>query len=109
MPHKIDNDAVVYVTMAMETNIGIICGCLPGCKPLMSRIFPKLFRSTEGSSNPQLRNRVRPPNSASFPLKILHGGTVKEQGCTVSYNRGSDITRNGVPGTVDHRDKINAE
>jgi hypothetical protein len=34
------------VLACIETNVGIICGCLPGIKPLLSRLFPKTFGSS---------------------------------------------------------------
>lgn len=37
--------------MCVETGVGIACGCLPGCKPLMNRLFPRYFGTTNHSSN----------------------------------------------------------
>lgn len=36
--------------MCVETGVGIACGCLPGCKPLMNRCFPRYFATTNNSS-----------------------------------------------------------
>lgn len=36
--------------MCVETGVGIACGCLPGCKPLMNRLFPRYFGTTNNSS-----------------------------------------------------------
>lgn len=37
--------------MCVESGIGIACGCLPGCKPLMNRLFPTYFAATSNSSD----------------------------------------------------------
>lgn len=37
--------------MSVESSIGIACGCLPGCKPLMNRLLPGYFGTTNNSSN----------------------------------------------------------
>jgi hypothetical protein len=37
--------------MSVESGVGVACGCLPGCKPLMNKLFPQYFGSTNGSSN----------------------------------------------------------
>jgi hypothetical protein len=39
---------MIFVCAGIETNVGIICGCLPGIKPLLNQLFPKAFApSTE--------------------------------------------------------------
>ena len=38
--------------MTVEAGVGVVCGCLPGCKPLMSRMFPRVF-GTVSNSNAQ--------------------------------------------------------
>lgn len=37
--------------MCVESGVGIACGCLPGCKPLMNRLFPRYFATTNNSSD----------------------------------------------------------
>lgn len=83
--------AIIFVLACIETNVGIICGCLPGIKPLLSRLFPKTFGSsidpTSGSYShhrlpgQRLSIRVPPsamthrPSSASMvevPVKLEH-------------------------------------
>jgi hypothetical protein len=32
--------------MSVESGVGVACGCLPGCKPLMNRMFPRIFGNT---------------------------------------------------------------
>lgn len=49
--------AAVFVVMSFETCIGIACGCLPGCKPLMSRAFPRVFGTSTNDSKPPSRRR----------------------------------------------------
>lgn len=49
--------ATVFVVMSIETGIGILCGCLPGCKPLMSRMFPRVFGTISNGHNTLSRNR----------------------------------------------------
>jgi hypothetical protein len=44
-PLNLDEGAILYILAAIETNVGIICGSLPGCKPLLSRLFPRVFGS----------------------------------------------------------------
>ena len=43
--------AETFIIMSAEGSIGIACGCLPGCKPLMNRLFPRYFGTTNNSSN----------------------------------------------------------
>jgi len=37
--------------MSVESGVGVACGCLPGCKPLMNRMFPRVFASTSQSNS----------------------------------------------------------
>ncbi|KAL4941709.1 hypothetical protein BDV06DRAFT_222847 [Aspergillus oleicola] len=43
------NGAIIFLIVAVECNLGIVCGCLPGIRPLMSKIFPGLTSSTYNS------------------------------------------------------------
>lgn len=36
--------------MCVEGAIGIVCGCLPGCKPLLNKLFPNYFGTSNNSS-----------------------------------------------------------
>jgi hypothetical protein len=66
----------VFVCAGIETNVGIICGCLPGIKPLLNRIFPKAFASATDSRTfkefsrqrrlPGARLSIAPPPRARF-------------------------------------------
>jgi len=53
---------------AIEINLGIICACIPGIKPLIVRILPSLLSYGNGSS-------VLPSNRKSFSLPIQTNGT----------------------------------
>ncbi|KAL3451247.1 hypothetical protein BJX65DRAFT_237705 [Aspergillus insuetus] len=43
------NGAIIFIIVAVECNLGVVCGCLPGVRPLMSKIFPGLTSSTFNS------------------------------------------------------------
>jgi hypothetical protein len=36
--------------MSVESGVGVACGCLPGCKPFMNKLFPRLFGTAIQSS-----------------------------------------------------------
>jgi len=38
--------AILWPVTSTEIDIGIVCGCLPGTKPLLSRLFPRLFSTS---------------------------------------------------------------
>ena len=41
--------AETFIIMCVETGVGIACGCLPGCKPLFNKCFPRYFGTTNNS------------------------------------------------------------
>ncbi|KAH6633208.1 hypothetical protein C7974DRAFT_167617 [Boeremia exigua] len=43
--------AETFIIMCVESGVGIACGCLPGCKPLMNRLFPRYFATTTNRSD----------------------------------------------------------
>ncbi|KAF2472809.1 uncharacterized protein BDR25DRAFT_200116, partial [Lindgomyces ingoldianus] len=45
------NGSTLYAIIAIETSIGIVCGCLPACKPLMSKMLPQIFATSHGSNH----------------------------------------------------------
>ncbi|KAF2659582.1 hypothetical protein K491DRAFT_565244, partial [Lophiostoma macrostomum CBS 122681] len=45
------NGATLYAIVAIETSIGIMCGCLPACRPLLVKIAPHIFTSTHSSTH----------------------------------------------------------
>jgi hypothetical protein len=48
---SIGNGTIVYLIVTVEISLGVICGCLPGIRPLMSQLFPKAFGTIANSSN----------------------------------------------------------
>ncbi|KAH3977062.1 hypothetical protein HBH51_078270 [Parastagonospora nodorum] len=46
--------ASTFIIMSVESGVGVACGCLPGCKPLMNRMFPRVFASpSQANSYPR--------------------------------------------------------
>ncbi|CAN9098189.1 unnamed protein product [Alternaria alternata] len=43
--------ATTFIIMSVESGVGVVCGCLPGCKPLMNKMFPRVFGNTSQSSS----------------------------------------------------------
>jgi hypothetical protein len=80
--------ATVFAVMSVETCLGIVCGCLPGCKPLMSRMLPQVFGTPSNRSNSGQRypRRVKEilssdgsdtlqcTEASSFQLQSLNSG-----------------------------------
>ncbi|KAF1942315.1 hypothetical protein EJ02DRAFT_345760 [Clathrospora elynae] len=89
-----------FIIMSVEGGVGVACGCLPGCKPLMNRMFPRIFANPSQSSayrRPSARDRFKkigvasssticsgPRQKESFKLQSLSsddkGMMVKENG-----------------------------
>ena len=60
--------------MVLELDIGIICGCLSGVKPVMTVLFPALFGSSQHSQNGEgtrMTGYGRPNTHQSFMFKAL--------------------------------------
>lgn len=57
--------------MSVESGVGVACGCLPGCKPLMNRMFPRVFNSSTQNSwpHPSAHDRIRELQVASSSQK----------------------------------------
>lgn len=55
-----------FMWSVIEVNVSIMCACVPGLKPLVARIIPKLIRDTNDTSgtDPQSSRSVDPP---AFP------------------------------------------
>ncbi|KAF1946141.1 hypothetical protein EJ02DRAFT_337019 [Clathrospora elynae] len=64
------NGVPVWIAMVLELNIGVVCGCLSGVKPVMGVIFPTLFASSH-RSRPKTYTRSNAPRS--FAFQILPG------------------------------------
>jgi hypothetical protein len=66
--------------MSVESGVGVACGCLPGCKPLMNRMFPRIFVSTSQSSSRPSRKMAAAKNidssgaSESYAMQSLREG-----------------------------------
>jgi hypothetical protein len=43
------NGAIVFILAGLETNLALICGSLPGCKPLLARFCPIIFGTQHNS------------------------------------------------------------
>ncbi|KAF2727135.1 hypothetical protein EJ04DRAFT_479509 [Polyplosphaeria fusca] len=88
--------AKLLIICAVELSLGIACGCLPGCKPLLSKLFPRVFGTLSESSAPQRYhaspkndnfnrsdNTLGRPQSQSFQLHSLPsqeaGTIIREQ------------------------------
>ncbi|KAF2502901.1 hypothetical protein BU16DRAFT_447843 [Lophium mytilinum] len=65
--------SIVYVITTIETNVGIICGCITGIKPILSTLFPRLFGSTQGKYS---SDRTKSYGKRSFPFQSLPEGSV---------------------------------
>jgi hypothetical protein len=76
--------ATLYTIVAIETSIGIICGCLPACKPLMSKMLPHIFTSTRGSTQKKTGMKV---SGQPFPFQTLNGGIAKEEAFSMQYTQ----------------------
>ena len=42
--------SLTYMWSAIEVNVGIMCGCVPGLKPLVSKFLPNLIRDVVGDA-----------------------------------------------------------
>jgi hypothetical protein len=76
--------AALYAIVAIETSIGIICGCLPACKPLMSKMLPGRFSSTHDITRKKTGTKI---SGQPFPFQSLNGGITKEEQYSVQYTQ----------------------
>ncbi|KAF2713200.1 hypothetical protein K504DRAFT_517170 [Pleomassaria siparia CBS 279.74] len=81
--------AVLYIILAIEAGTGIVCGCLPACKPLMTKMMPRTFVSSQESTHKKSMKTGRFPGQA-FPFQSLNGGITKEAGFSVQYDDAHD-------------------
>jgi hypothetical protein len=58
------NGVPVWLTMVLEMNVGIICGCLSGVRPVLAALFPVLFGTTF-----QTRSRVSRPKYGTHSIR----------------------------------------
>jgi hypothetical protein len=80
--------------MSVESGVGVACGCLPGCKPLMNRMFPRIFASTTQSlSRPSRRpgaakNIDSTDASESYAMQSLRDGG---EGVVIDEKRNANV------------------
>lgn len=55
---------------SIECNLGIICGCLPGIKPLLVSLFPAVFGSSQNNSKAYSQSHKHPQ---AFAFQTLSG------------------------------------
>ncbi|KAI1528787.1 hypothetical protein PtrSN002B_009401 [Pyrenophora tritici-repentis] len=87
----------VWIVMVLELDIGIICGCLSGVKPVMSVLFPALFGSSQHSQvgeGTRITAYGRPNTHQSFMFKALSEVSSK-QGDHVSIDEVEAQSQNG--------------
>ena len=69
--------------MILEMNVGIICGCLSGVKPVMAALFPTLFgtshRSKSEATVPTYGLTAESTTNQSFAFKSLSGTSSKSR------------------------------
>jgi hypothetical protein len=87
------NGAILYTIVAIETNLGIICGCLPSTKPIMSKLVPRLFASTHSSTHRS--KKTYKVDGQSFPFQSLSGGIVKSAQYSVEYDSNIPVAHGG--------------
>ncbi|KAF2019062.1 hypothetical protein BU24DRAFT_111794 [Aaosphaeria arxii CBS 175.79] len=66
--------AIIWLVMSVEMNLGIICGCLSGVKPVLAVVFPRLFASSyKSNSRPTYPTygRTTRPGGESFAFQPL--------------------------------------
>jgi hypothetical protein len=83
--------------MSVESGVGVACGCLPGCKPLMNRMFPRIFASTSQSNS---YPRPSAAAQARFAAKNLEASG--SSGASESYHMQS-LKSNGQGTVVDEK------
>ncbi|KAF2794414.1 hypothetical protein K505DRAFT_304089 [Melanomma pulvis-pyrius CBS 109.77] len=69
------NATAIYTAMTCEMNLGVICGCLSGVKPVLGVIFPRFFSSSyKADSRPTAYGQPgRTTHAESFPFQPLSG------------------------------------
>ncbi|KAH8693165.1 putative MFS monosaccharide transporter [Talaromyces proteolyticus] len=75
--------AFTFMWSAIEVNIGIMCACVPGLKPLVARLVPRMIRGSTDTSPqaasigtyPSSANRATGPCLASTQRQTLRPGS----------------------------------
>ncbi|KAF2463195.1 uncharacterized protein BDR25DRAFT_298502 [Lindgomyces ingoldianus] len=63
--------SIIYAVMAIEMNLGIICGCMSGVKPVLTVIFPRLFASSYKTNATRPTHYGRTTHAEAFPFPFL--------------------------------------
>ncbi|KAL4784350.1 major facilitator superfamily domain-containing protein [Aspergillus varians] len=66
-----------FMWSVVEVNVSVMCACVPGLKPLVARVVPKLIRDTVGStqtnpSDPSLQRPAAIPTADAILNDSLH-------------------------------------
>jgi hypothetical protein len=94
----IGNGVGVWMTMVLEMNIGIICGCLSGVKPVLATVFPVLFGTSHRSRSGAMRPTYSIPTSRS-----IHGESFAFQPLSDAPSNTKSQSK-----TVDHEFSVKA-
>jgi fucose permease len=54
-----------YMWSAVEVNVGIMCGCVPGLKPLVSRFMPYVIRDVAEQTQSTIREPEKTPDAVA--------------------------------------------
>jgi hypothetical protein len=68
-----DAAGISWIVQTCETNLGIICGCFQGIRPVLRQVFPDRFGSSGGPSNQNGYGHNTGPHGQSFPFQSLSG------------------------------------
>ena len=71
----------------IEINVGIICACLPSLRVMLVRVFPKVFGTTKGTSQPYYGSRTQGMNKGASTTASGLG-----RGANASGKGGKSIT-----------------
>ncbi|KAF2182202.1 hypothetical protein K469DRAFT_637002 [Zopfia rhizophila CBS 207.26] len=63
--------SIIYAVMAVEMNLGIICGCLSGVKPVLAVVFPRFFASSYKTNTHPRPTYGHSTHPESFPFQPL--------------------------------------
>ncbi|KAL5118778.1 hypothetical protein ACEQ8H_003281 [Pleosporales sp. CAS-2024a] len=92
------------IIMAVETGVGVACGCLPACKPLMNRVFPRIFAAaTEYNRYPRrgvpAANMTPTSRASTAPASIMlgHADSARHPGTDTIITEFSEKPRTGMP------------
>ncbi|KAF2120488.1 hypothetical protein BDV96DRAFT_267591 [Lophiotrema nucula] len=97
------NASVIYGVMAVEMNLGIICGCLSGVKPVFAVAFPRLFGSSyKTNSRPTRPTYGRTTHPDSFAFQPLTDASSRSKS-----DRKYDEYGVAIDGVPEHKDQRN--